>query len=243
MLSKHKQQIPPVADSIKGEYLLVLNTFNEGLLLHSTGLTGDWTAKLDHELVARSWQVPWERERALRIINGLFARGLEVAAKRPWEVFASEEKERDERLFHASPRNGLLEYSIWSVSQFRSASRNMDLCRLGAARLKLALALYQLKEGKPAKKLADLVPRFLAKLPTDVFTGKPFHYRVSKGERLNRLSEKDDIAPKFRDVPAGQGIVWCVIPLPRVGHGESEWVERGDDGYHLLFFVPNWPTT
>ena len=48
-------------------------------------------------------------------------------------------------------------------------------------RLAFALAAYRAKNGSYPAKLADLAPKFLAKVPTDVFAAADFHYRAGKG--------------------------------------------------------------
>jgi hypothetical protein len=70
----------------------------------------------------------------------------------------------------------------WSRDQMRRP-HVQALARLRAARLQLALTLFQIQEGKPAAALDDLVPRYLAELPVDPVTGRAFQYRVSQGER------------------------------------------------------------
>ena len=73
--------------------------------------------------------------------------------------------------------------------------------RLDAARLTTALTLYRRTEGKP-RRLEDLVPKYLAKLPADPYTGKSFGYRLSAGERIDELGK----------ARSGQGIVWMPAP-------------------------------
>src|SRR5207244_4278493 len=68
-----------------------------------------------------------------------------------------------------------------SYGRLLSLSKPLADCRVRAARLTVALALYQAESGKPAGRLEDLVPRYLAALPADPSSGQPFHYRVSRG--------------------------------------------------------------
>src|SRR5205807_9322079 len=89
----------------------------------------------------------------------------------------------------------------------RSAG-NRSRCRLHAARLTVALALYRLEQGKAAKSLQELVPKYLSELPTDPYSGQPFRYRVSAGEHIEGLGR----------VLPGQGIVWSTGP-DRTDHG------------------------
>jgi hypothetical protein len=112
-------------------------------------------------------------------------------------------------------------------------------------RLQTALALYQIEAGKTAASLKDLIPRCLPELPLDPFTGKGFHYRISRGERI--IQELKLWQP-FLPVSAGQGIVWSVGPDREDNGGENQgrddrspdpqvWARLGLD---MIFVVPQW---
>src|SRR5262249_26972549 len=95
---------------------------------------------------------------------------------------------------------------------------------VSASRQVLALHLYQLREGKPAQKLDDLVPKDLPELPIDPYSGKTFGYRISQGENLERVQ------PGGRNpivVPAGPAILGITGP-DRTDHGGRK------DGRHTL---------
>ncbi len=109
--------------------------------------------------------------------------------------------------------------------------------RVDAARLAMALALYERSERKPAAKLDDLVPRYLPSLPIDPYSGEPFHYRISAGERI----EGAGVAQP------GQGVLWSTGP-DRTDHAaqrngdlladdDPEWT-RGR--FDLVKLVPRW---
>jgi len=86
---------------------------------------------------------------------------------------------------------------------------------LDAAELVTAVARYQAEHGRPPAKLDELVPAFLAKVPMDPSTGKPFSYAISKGEEIDRgwidplrlapgqayFWSPDDYNPEFHPVP------------------------------------------
>src|SRR5262249_15613542 len=121
-------------------------------------------------------------------------------------------------------------------------------CRLRAARLIVALALYQVETGKPAGRLEDLVPRYLAALPADPFSGQPFHYRVSLGERIvwlpNHLVSSEGTEEVSKDVQPGQGVLWSVGPDGSDNGGKRRYNEKYFDdikGLDLIFLVPQWP--
>ena len=69
---------------------------------------------------------------------------------------------------------------------------------------RLALALYQVENGKSAAQLDDLVPKYLSQLPVDPYSGQPFGYRIAR---------EDEALPgapgtAVQTVHAGQGILW-----------------------------------
>src|SRR5205085_1469850 len=69
------------------------------------------------------------------------------------------------------------------------AAATRSRCHVDACRLCLALRLYQLDEGKTAQRLEDLVPKYLPQAPVDPYSGQPFRYRISQGERLHMIGE------------------------------------------------------
>ncbi len=104
----------------------------------------------------------------------------------------------------------LLLLDNFAVDQFRRADI-AALCRLRAERLKVALFLYQMENGTRADRLDQLVPRYLAELPLDPFSGNTFGYRVSGEEEIPvfpKTGLPDEDAPLT--VPAGHGILWSV---------------------------------
>jgi type II secretory pathway pseudopilin PulG len=67
---------------------------------------------------------------------------------------------------------------------------------LSQAAIACALDRYRLATGHFPEALADLAPRFISPLPTDVLTGEPYKYRLTDGARFVLYSvgwdEKDD---------------------------------------------------
>jgi hypothetical protein len=124
------------------------------------------------------------------------------------------------------------------------------LCQVRGTRLQLALALYQVREGKPAESLDALVPRYLAALPSDPFSpeAQGFSYRVSEGEDIEfplQTVEGGDEA--VRHVAAGEGVVWSNgVDLTDDG-GRRQWAaaslpapQPGRHGTDWIFLVPRW---
>jgi hypothetical protein len=107
-------------------------------------------------------------------------------------------------------------------SAYQPAAEAFGLCRVRGTRLQLALALYQLQEGRAAPSLADLVPRYLPAVPVDPHSGQPFQYRISNGERITWFSRNGE-GLRHEDLRAGQPVV--------------RTVGRDGDDY---FLVPAW---
>jgi hypothetical protein len=80
-----------------------------------------------------------------------------------------------------------------------------------------ALAIYQRENGKYPEKLDALAPKYLAKVPDDLFTGKPLVYKpTEKGYQLYSLGPngKVDAGRGREDDPASDDIA-VRMPLPK----------------------------
>src|SRR5262249_19797925 len=121
---------------------------------------------------------------------------------------------------------GLLDESgLWSIlPDWRELflANTITLGRLRAAKLKLALLLFQAEKGRLPARLDELVPDFLVALPEEPFSGQPFRYRISKGERSQ---PQPRTGRAKQDVPDGQAILWSVGP-DGIDHGG---IRQGDD--------------
>jgi hypothetical protein len=145
-------------------------------------------SKAEEYLAMLVAQIPWEKERLRRRVNR-FGRRLEQAPelKFPIEPPFGRRDPKIEADQLAAVREDIEQNG--NRFQVRTAQRlsfddKVDLCRLRAARIQLALVLYQLDQGKAAPTLATLVPRYLEALPQDPYSGQDFRYRVSDGEGL-----------------------------------------------------------
>ena len=131
-------------------------------------------------------------------------------------------------------------------------------------RIALALRWYQAENGRPADKLDDLVPKYLPAVPDDPFQkGQPFHYRLSKGEKIVwPLGEPGGppmppmppggpppqpapapaplLPPPSVEVPPGQGVLWSVGPDGRDDGGVRQANTKGYTlpGEDVIFLVP-----
>jgi hypothetical protein len=218
--------------------------------------------------IAFSLDTPWEQERARRIWQVVWA-GLYRNLQTPhWQlpdpldggknIRADKEATRQILQGWLPPADGPA--ASWTVEQLASTldqswlSDEKLFCRvkplrlagtharwrIDSARLAVALGLYQIKEGKSAAKLADLVPKYLPKLPVDPYSGQDYHYRISKGEEA---AFPGDPAVTARP---GQAILWSTGP-DRIDHGgtkhgahlpldDPHWA----DGFDLITVVPQW---
>jgi hypothetical protein len=220
--------------------------------------------------IALSLQTPWEKERKTRLWRATWE-GLLRATRTPhWELpegsgNAVGDKAETRAILSgwlpASEGPGasltparlarLLDESWLSdprlfapVVTLRSAATR-SRCRVESHRLAIALALYQIEQGKPAARLEDVVPKYLPALPVDPYSGQAFRYRVSMGEQLEIAGRG---APQRVVVRPGQGIVWSTGP-DRVDHGgRQDGDDAADDdprwgrgGLDLITVVPHLP--
>jgi hypothetical protein len=263
VLNRHADETPPPLDCLQTEcYRAGGVQANPVLWTFSGG--PDAPGKIPERWLARgvalSLEMPWEEERRARLWQLVWA-GLFRGVKTPhWQRPPPSDplavKDTTRRILRgwlpaiegpgasmtAAHLAQLLDAS-WlsderlycSVPPLRAAA-NRSQCRVAAWRQAVALALYQLDEGQPAKKLDDLVPKYLATLPIDPYSGEPFHYRVSPGEHVLLLG----------NVRPGQAILWSAGP-DRVDHGGHQHGDHLEDdnpswsrgSFDLVTLVPN----
>jgi hypothetical protein len=192
----------------QSEVVVNLNTFADPKNLDLFGPNNLFPGQqTEADVIRFSMQVPWEKVRLRRLLDGLASRDEHVAAV-AWKL---------------SPP--LVKATVRRANQLEPGRAAFPppriLCPARAAVLRVALRLYQAEKGRPAAKLADLVPAYLPAVPEDPFDQRPFRYRLSRGETLNwPPADLEDgstdagparpDAPPVREVPAGQGILWCV---------------------------------
>ncbi len=103
---------------------------------------------------------------------------------------------------------------------------------LGAAKLIIALRRFQEETGRPARRLEQLVPKYLPHIPEDPFAGEPFRYRLSNGEDI--LWPYSPSGLRDLHVLAGQGIVWSVGEDGHDDGARRQGIERDRDPLWLL---------
>ena len=219
MLQRHEAASPKPENSIKAQYLSFIN--NDPKFTHDS----DWV----NELLALSFQVPWEKERQHRLANALIAGQLR-ASKQPYcenpgqKAWGRDAKDRElaealsiglpppdgpgSNLSAATWGELLVQFNLNHPQSHFWLSTNEYAVRmliLHAAELTTALALYQVDHGTPAT-VDVVVPEYLPALPDDPFSGRPLSYWVSKGENLPVTYPPITLVP-------GQGIVSGPRPL------------------------------
>jgi hypothetical protein len=212
-----KEPLTGREEVMNAEFLVALETFTDPRNLPANESSFDLISpgrQLNVDLLRFAWQVPWEK----------------VRLRRELEAIYSGDREAVERALKASPPlvRSTLGRPIDLLVYGDQFPRPRSQCRARAALLQVALRLYQAEKGRPAEKLTDLVPTYLASVPEDPYDGQPFRYRLSRGEVLtwppsnlgDPLGADKFVGPAepTRKVSAGQGILWSV--------GEN----RKDDG-------------
>ncbi len=242
MLRENELALPPLVETIEAGYK-------------------DATSRVQRFLPGQL--APWEWERWNRVVNWLFAGwkrtatldyrtavGLAAPPGTPtppstlleaWvPPLPQADVARDrEKLRRAV--GGNTESLVWWISDEMFSEEFRTLACWRAARLQIALLLFEHEHGKPAERLADLVPTILPELPLDPFNGEQFRYRVSKGEHIFSqliwpFDRGDEAAP-------GQGVIWSVSTnLVDDGGvkngGYFQGFGLGPPGLDLIFLVP-----
>jgi len=268
MLEEHEQQIPPVSLSVKAEHVRLHNVVERGELFQSasSGQPG-----VETEIAPILEYAPWERLRHLRVLNALTEAGLRVAELEPraaaalldtWDPVSQTVEEGaaldrgltllksgdpgEEAAHWSRLLNGSKVASVYHVETLEQrVLEGLARCRRQAARLKIALLLYQLAhQGQSAPDLQTVVTQqILAAVPLDPFDGKPFRYRLSDGRDVS-WTKTDDATPK----PAASGVLWSVGPdgIDHGGRNAGQWrskaVARRWQAQQLdaVFLVPSW---
>lgn len=84
--------------------------------------------------------------------------------------------------------------------------------------LAFALAAYQRDHGRYPKELAALAPKYLDKVPIDIFSGKPLIYRPSENGYLLYsvgVNGRDEEGQGYEDMPQGDDLS-VRMPLPKL---------------------------
>lgn len=237
-LTRHESEAPPVSEALATEYLRCRTALG-----NSTG------GRLSGEMESMVMQTPWEAGRARRLVDAVFA-GRRRLAEAGYVVPPSDDTQLADWLPDQGgatrERLGRLLGSSWlggavPVTAPLQRAAMLASCRVRAARLQVALILYQCEHGQAAPSLEALVPALLPELPDDPFAHESFRYRVSKGERIAWPRAVAAGGMEFvRDVQAGQGVLWSVGPDGSDDGGTRQWDKdaKGGTGRDVIFLVP-----
>jgi hypothetical protein len=181
----------------------------------------------------RSLVLPWwERERALRVLRLMTAQEVRLAELDPWQWTRHDDRADaitgPRKRTGAVPRDrdvdAYLESTpvarVFSAYHTRSFHENI---LLGRAFVQVAaLRIWQLEHGgRYPETLEALVPSLLPSLPPDPYSGRPFRYRPSEGQRLLPLGLSGltrTIAgetPRSQSTRPGQWLLYSVGPNGR----------------------------
>lgn len=178
----------------------------------SRGLTDPGAAEAD--LVALAWAVPWERERARRLVG--------MSSDSPRFEMAS--------LVAGRPGGPILMGRARAGAELTERELYLRFVRR-AVGLKAAVLAYRGDRGRPPARPEELVGAYLPRLPDDPFAkGRPLGYRVSAGEEL-----AGGARPAY-PVAAGQVVIWSV-GQDRTDDG-GKVAPGGPQAKDLVFLVP-----
>jgi len=256
-LNRHLKDTPPPLDCLQTECYRAGGLLQNPIAWKLRAPDGTTPDRSLTGVIALSLDAPWENERIARLWRQVWAgffRGVETPhwqlAKLPADdggilggwLPADGGLSRAEliRLMEASwLTDEKLFTPLLPLRQAAARSR----WRVDALRQATALRLYQLREGKTAQNLQDLVPKYLPELPVDPYSGKSYQYRISKGENVEFVGPWLNAVNQF--VQPGHGILWSTGPdrvndggrKHGVGYADSDhpWANGGFD---LITIVP-----
>jgi hypothetical protein len=187
-LRRHVEWLPEDSgQGLASEYLLARNSLDhpEELISSFERTRGGSGRALSPALVL-AWQVPWERERNLRLVGWSFLDSPAQGVAR-WPLGA-----HLGLASHAHQREAFNSSRRW-----RDALLQMRV--VGAA-----LRWYQCENVRPPANLDALLAGYLPDVPRDPYDGQAIRYRISPGEEIGLDSGKR------RRISTGQAILWCV---------------------------------
>lgn len=201
-LTKHEAELPPLADAVKADYLVLQNTAEQptGLVVHlGDSAYLNWQATSRMKALERARLFPWEQERWRRQLYLLLGYQLigaqsqgapehntpvvSVIRKRwsgSWlDAWAMLRFEHGLEVAVTEDRFLRLLYGPERQGQpFAHVVKTKDaaqqiLARIRGERLRLASQLYEAETGKAPQSAADLVPKYLPAVPLDPIGGVP----------------------------------------------------------------------
>ncbi len=253
-LGKLTANLPPDVDAVKREYLRLHRDFSGSYaaMIETHGDGGPEAALLP--LTSIWWRLPWERTRALRLLNLLTRRQLaelaevQAAAERGEAIrrppfrrsyFSSQEGPFTSQELpyvlheevHVPPIKGPLEYE--QVDRIRRYTAAVASRR--GVRLVLLLEAWKLRHGSLPKKLDELVGPDLDRLPIDPYTGVPFRYvRDGVGIPLRWYIDAGSSYFFGGKIAAKAPFIWCAGPKVIYNGLEEGQKESSYGNYRII---------
>jgi hypothetical protein len=166
LLKRYEAALPDFAECIKSEYLI----------RRAHGPSFRKTEGLLAEALLLSCQVPWEKERLNRILNGIFMTQFHALGQ-PYARWRSlQAQEWSAQFAPELCRIPMAEVALYQDSFTVPSSKAYSELRLRVAGLAIHVALYQADHGHPPAKLDDLVPGYVNELPVDPLSLQRFEY-------------------------------------------------------------------
>jgi RNA polymerase sigma factor (sigma-70 family) len=135
-----------------------------------------------------------------------------IASRGVGEFLVGDSQERGEALGDIMIRLLIVNLSKPQIAADRTEQEHRNL------QIAFALAAYRRNNGQYPAAIGALVPKYVAEVPNDLFTGKPLVYRASdNGYLLYSLgpNQKDDEGRGRHDMPEGDDI-GIRMPLPKL---------------------------
>ena len=210
--------LPADTDDVKIEYVRLRDAIQGGYEARIGRYSGG-----EYSSLTWLWSLlPWERSRALRLLNVLTRRQLdalenvELAAGRGDAIPQPPYGYGRSQLFRAEPPyalQGVINVPGIAEVDWQS-ERNDRIHRFTAmvafrrgVRLCLLLEAWKLRHGALPKTLDELVGADLERVPIDPYTGTPFRY-FRDGLKISLRWFQSDIPSSTNDIPASLPFVW-----------------------------------
>ena len=240
---------PSQTDAMKAEYVMARQII-EGdfdLLGNVIGTSGPRSEAI-RSVVAMQW-MPWEKARAIRLLNVLTAEELRRSEQVERAVAAGSSLPTPshyrfaDRWGHWNRRWGRLSETTLGLRHFYEPDGYWEArtyvstsTRRRATYLVLGLVAWKLQHGELPDGLDDLVGPYLSKLPPDPHTGEPFRY-FREGIPIAFTETFDGGAEPRELLGAGEPFIWSTGWQITVAGSEGDEIldkYRINEGYYYV---------
>jgi hypothetical protein len=226
-LGKLTGDLPSRSDAIKSEYLRMRRIISADpyALANELDLSRPekfWAA------FALQW-LPWERARAVRVLNLITARELKSFREVESAILEGTEFEfphypRDDQQWLAfGSSTPSLAACYWAAGAWQArALASMETDRR-AVRLLLALQAWKIEHGELPNTLDELVGPYLDRLPVDPYSAEPFRY-FPAGVPIPLNLDPHAVKPEIFE--AGTPFIWSAGPEVKVSNRDEPPPDR-----------------